>query len=128
MSFCKIIGFTKQIYENKSLSPNHGFTFEISRFTTFIFLLIVLIVKPRFYFSNSKVYDFYILLIILSFLIKIISFLTKIGPLWAHKGPKLCRSFVEVSTKLRQSFDKTSTKFRQSFDKTLSIYCLEMLL
>ena len=42
MSFCKIIGFTKQIYENKSLSPNHVFTFKISRFTTFIFLLIIL--------------------------------------------------------------------------------------
>ena len=28
MSLCKIIGFTKQIYENKSLSPNHVFTFD----------------------------------------------------------------------------------------------------
>ena len=27
MSFCKIIGFTKQIYENKSLSSNHVFYF-----------------------------------------------------------------------------------------------------
>ena len=35
MSFCKIIGFTKQIYENKSLSPNHVFTFKISRFAIF---------------------------------------------------------------------------------------------
>ena len=32
MSFCKIIGFTKQIYENKSLSPNHIFTFKIPKF------------------------------------------------------------------------------------------------
>ena len=30
MSFCKIIGFTEQIYENKSLSPNHILTFKIS--------------------------------------------------------------------------------------------------
>ena len=42
MSFCKIIGFTKQIYENKSLSPNHVFTFKISGFTTYIFLFIIL--------------------------------------------------------------------------------------
>ena len=43
MSFCKIIGFIEQIYENKSLSPNHVFTFKISRFATFIFLLIIFI-------------------------------------------------------------------------------------
>ena len=64
MSFCKIIGFTKRIYEYKSLSPNHVFTFKISRFTIFIFLLMIL-----------------------WFFIKIINFLNKIGPLWAHKGP-----------------------------------------
>ena len=62
--FYKIIGFTEQIYENKSLSPNQVFTFKISRFTTFIFLLIILL-----------------------FFINIINFLTKIGPIWAHKGP-----------------------------------------
>ena len=37
MSFCKDIGFTKQIYENQSLSPNHVFTFKNLRFTIFIF-------------------------------------------------------------------------------------------
>ena len=57
--------FIKQIYENKSLSPNHVFTFKVSRFTIFRCLLIIL-----------------------WFFIKIISFLNKIGPLWAaHKGP-----------------------------------------
>ena len=63
-SICKIIGFIKQIYENKSLSPNHVFVFKISSFTTSIFLLIIL-----------------------WFLIKINDFLSKIGPIWAHKGP-----------------------------------------
>ena len=48
--FDKIICFSKQIYEDKSLSQNHVFTFEISRLTIFISLLIVLIAKPRFYF------------------------------------------------------------------------------
>ena len=62
--FYKIISFTKQIYEYKSLSPNPVFTFEISRFTILIFLLIVL-----------------------WFFIKIKNFWSKIGPLWAHKGP-----------------------------------------
>ena len=115
MSFCKIIGFTKQIYENKSLSPNHVFTFKISRFTIFIFLLILL-----------------------WFFIKIISFLSQIGPLWAHKGPygpirALWAHKCLDSTKLRQSFDKTSTKFcrnfvgqrseRQNFDKVSTKLC-----
>ena len=50
--------------EDKSLFQNHVFTFKISRFTIFIFLLIIL-----------------------WFFIKIISFSSKIGPLWAHKGP-----------------------------------------
>ena len=50
--------------EDKSLFQNHVFTFKISRFTIFIFLLIIL-----------------------WFFIKIINFLAKIGPLWAHKGP-----------------------------------------
>ena len=63
MSLCKIICFIKQIYENKSLSPNHVFTFEISRFTIFILLLIIL-----------------------WFFIRINNFLSKIGPIWAHKG------------------------------------------
>ena len=82
--FCKIISFTKQIYENKSLSPNHVFTFKISRFTISIFLLIIL-----------------------SFSIKINDFLNKIGPiwthralygpigpLWAHKGPILFKKLI----------------------------------
>ena len=64
MSFCKLIDFTKQMYENMSLSPNHVFTIKISRFTTFIFLLIIL-----------------------WFFIKIIRFLNKIGPIRAHMGP-----------------------------------------
>ena len=50
--------------EDKSLFQNHVFTFKIPRFTIFIFLLIIL-----------------------WFFIKIIIFLSKIGPLWAHKGP-----------------------------------------
>ena len=62
--FHKIIGFTKQIYEYKSLSSNHVFTFKISRLAIFICLLIIL-----------------------WFFIKFISFVNKIGPLWAHKGP-----------------------------------------
>ena len=40
--FCKIIGFTKQIYEYKSLSQNHIFIFKILSLTTFIFLLLIL--------------------------------------------------------------------------------------
>ena len=66
-SFCKIIRFTKQIYKNKSLSPNHAFTFKISGFTIFIFLLIILL-----------------------FFIKIIRFLNKwgsYGPVRALMGP-----------------------------------------
>ena len=64
MSFYKIIGFTKRIYEYKSLSPNHVFTLKISRFTIFIVLLLILWI-----------------------FIKNINLLNKIGPLWAHKGP-----------------------------------------
>ena len=63
MSICKIIGFTKQIYENKSLSPNHVFTFKIPRFTTFIFLLIILY-----------------------FLLKLMIFQTKLGPYGPQPG------------------------------------------
>ena len=62
--FYKFIGFTKKMYEYKSLSPNHIFTLKISRLTTFIFLLIIL-----------------------WFFIKIISFLTKIEPIRALMGP-----------------------------------------
>ena len=91
MSFCKVIGFIKQIYENKSLSPNHFFTRNISRFTILICFLINFI-KSSVYLANLWVYKslspnhvftfkisrfttFIFLLIILWFSIKIISLL-----------------------------------------------------
>ena len=52
------------IYENKSLSPNHVFTFKLSSFKTCILLLIILWL-----------------------FIKIVNCFNKIGPVWAHKGP-----------------------------------------
>ena len=96
MSFCKIIGFTKQIYEDKSLSQNHVFTLKNSSFTTFIFLLIIL-----------------------CFFIKIINFLSKIGPLWAHKSPygpigaHLFRKSSFVTSILWKMTKETSTCVKQ---------------
>ena len=55
MNFCKIISFTKQIYENKSLSPNNVFTFKLSSFTTstFLFKIFCFLLKIMFFNKNQ---------------------------------------------------------------------------
>ena len=47
----------------------------------------VLIAKPRFYFYVFRVYTFYIFISNFMISIKMNYFLSKIGSIWAHKGP-----------------------------------------
>ena len=115
MSFCKIIGFTKQIYENKSLSPNHVFTFTISRFAIFIFLLIIcwILIKIISLFWNIceinsvnsylcqrvngfKYFEYYSKYTYIYIYILLTEFISQIFQwvLWAHKGPILLKKLI----------------------------------